>query len=146
MGMPTITRLQWLVWIAVFLILFFSILPEGGFMHALCYTLINISFYSIVIYGNISLLFPRLYLKGYRVVYVICVIFLLAVSGLSRGYLIISLSNYYYPSMQEQMNLETVINFIVAGFFLLLIVLIFALRKKVIVPLIQNAIISKVYE
>jgi hypothetical protein len=36
--------------------------------------------------------------------------------------------------------------FTVAGFFLLLIVLIFALRKKVIVPLIRNAIISKVYE
>lgn len=36
--------------------------------------------------------------------------------------------------------------FIVAGFFLLLVVLIFALRKKVIVPAIRNAIISKVYE
>lgn len=36
--------------------------------------------------------------------------------------------------------------FIVAGFFLLLVVAIFALRKKVITPLIQNAIISKVYE
>lgn len=36
--------------------------------------------------------------------------------------------------------------FIVAGFFALLIVLIFALRKKVIVPLIQNAVIRKVYE
>jgi hypothetical protein len=36
--------------------------------------------------------------------------------------------------------------FIVAGFFLLLIVLIFALRKKVIVPMIRNTIISKVYE
>ncbi|MGV3656825.1 MAG: phage holin family protein [Chitinophagaceae bacterium] len=34
----------------------------------------------------------------------------------------------------------------VAGFFLLLIVLIFALRKKVIVPKIRNTIISKVYE
>lgn len=34
----------------------------------------------------------------------------------------------------------------VAGFFLLLLILIFALRKKVIVPLIRNAIISKVYE
>lgn len=34
----------------------------------------------------------------------------------------------------------------VAGLFLLLIVLIFALRRKVIVPLIRNAIISKVYE
>lgn len=36
--------------------------------------------------------------------------------------------------------------FIVAGFFALLLVLIFALRKKVIAPKIQNAIISKVYE
>lgn len=34
----------------------------------------------------------------------------------------------------------------VAGLFLLLLVLLFALRKKVIVPLIRNAIISKVYE
>jgi protein-S-isoprenylcysteine O-methyltransferase Ste14 len=34
----------------------------------------------------------------------------------------------------------------VAGFFLLLIILIFALRKKVIVPMIRNAIISSVYD
>lgn len=36
--------------------------------------------------------------------------------------------------------------FCVAGFFLLLIILVFALRRKVILPLIRNAIISKVYE
>jgi len=36
--------------------------------------------------------------------------------------------------------------FCVAGFFLLLVILVFALRRKVIVPLIRNAIISKVYE
>ena len=35
---------------------------------------------------------------------------------------------------------------IVAGVFLLLLLLILALRKKVIVPAIRNAIISKVYE
>lgn len=35
---------------------------------------------------------------------------------------------------------------IVAGFFLLLIVVIFAMKNKVIVPAIRNAIISKVYE
>ena len=34
----------------------------------------------------------------------------------------------------------------VAGLFLLLIILLFALRKKVIVPLIRNAIISAIYE
>ena len=36
--------------------------------------------------------------------------------------------------------------FAVAGFFLLLMVLMFALRRKVIVPMIQKMIISKVYE
>lgn len=36
--------------------------------------------------------------------------------------------------------------FIVAGFFLLLILVVFALRKKVIVPMIRNAIVRKVYE
>lgn len=36
--------------------------------------------------------------------------------------------------------------FAVAGFYLLLIVLMFALRKKLIVPMIQKIIISKVYE
>jgi|SRR5688500_9358730 protein-S-isoprenylcysteine O-methyltransferase Ste14 len=34
----------------------------------------------------------------------------------------------------------------VAGLFLLLIILIFALRKKVIVPAIRNAIISSIYD
>ena len=36
--------------------------------------------------------------------------------------------------------------FAVAGLFLLLVVLVFALRKKVIVPFIRNTIISKIYE
>lgn len=36
--------------------------------------------------------------------------------------------------------------FMVAGLFLVLVVVVFALRKKVIIPLIRNAIISKIYE
>ena len=36
--------------------------------------------------------------------------------------------------------------FIVAGFFLFLLVLLFALRRKLIVPMIRNAIIRKMYE
>jgi hypothetical protein len=112
----TLTQLQWLVWIAVFLIIFFSILPEGGVVHACVYTLINISFYAIVIYGNISLLFPRLYQKGHKVAYVVCVAILLAAAGLTRGYLLVDLYNRYYPKMAEKMTIESIINFIVAGF------------------------------
>ncbi len=113
--MKTITRLQWLVWIAVFFILFFSILPEGGFIHAGAYTVINVSFYVIVIYGNISFLFPRLYQKGHKAAYIICVIILLVTAGLSRGYLLTALYNFYYPTMKEQMTFESIVNFIVAG-------------------------------
>jgi len=36
--------------------------------------------------------------------------------------------------------------FMVAGLFLVLVLVLFALRKKVIVPMIRNMIISKVYE
>ena len=36
--------------------------------------------------------------------------------------------------------------FMVAGLFLLLVLVLFAIRKKVIVPMIRNMIISKVYE
>jgi hypothetical protein len=36
--------------------------------------------------------------------------------------------------------------FMVAGLFLLFVVILFAIRKKVIVPMIRNMIISKVYE
>lgn len=113
--MPTIIRLQWLVWIAVFLIIFFSVLPEGGFIHACLYTLINISFYAIVIYGNISFLFPLLYEKGQKTAYVICVVVLVTTAGVSRGYSLTALYNAYYPNMPDKMTLEAIINFTVAG-------------------------------
>src|ERR1700744_47455 len=114
-GQATIGQLHWLVWIAVFFIIFFSILPEGGFLHACIYTLINVSFYAVVIYGNINLLFPHFYQKRHRVQYVIYVIILLTAAGVSRGCLLVWLYNKYYPDMHETMNIETIINFIVAG-------------------------------
>ncbi|BAU52035.1 sensor histidine kinase [Mucilaginibacter gotjawali] len=113
--MPTIIRLQWLVWIAVVLIIFFSVLPEGGFIHACLYTLINISFYAIVIYGNISFLFPLLYEKGQKAAYVICVVILVTAAGVSRGYSLTALYNAYYPNMPDKMTVEAIINFTVAG-------------------------------
>lgn len=124
-GRSTITRLQWLVWIAVFFIIFFSMLAEGGFLHACIYTLINISFYAVVIYGNISFLFPRFYQKERKVQYVIYVIILLTTAGLSRGYLLVWLYNKYYPSMHETMNFESMVNFIVAGILTFMLSFIF---------------------
>jgi sensor histidine kinase YesM len=118
-------KLQWLVWIAVFLIIFFSIFPEDGFNQAACLTLVSITFYLLVIYGNIKFLFPFFYEKGHKVQYVIYVIILLIAAGLTRGYLIIYLYNKYMPGMHDKMTLGMMLNFIIAGFLTFMLSFIF---------------------
>jgi hypothetical protein len=114
--MSLTTRLQWLIWIAVFLINFFAILPVDGFAHAVIFTPISTFFYLLVIYGNIEFLFPRFWEKGRRVEYVIYVAILLVGAGLLRGFLIIKLYTHFYPKDGEPFTFEAMLNFIIAGF------------------------------
>ena len=124
-GQATITQLQWLVWIAVYLIIFFSLLPEDGIYQAGIFTSINILFYIVIIYGNINFLFPRLYEKGYKVQYVICTVILLVSVGLSRGYLIMYLYNRFFAVKPEVMTFSMTLNFVIAGFLTYLLSFIF---------------------
>jgi len=115
-GKATIVQLQQVVWVAVYLIIFFSILPEDGPFQALLYTTINVIFYLLVIYGNIRMLFPRLYEKGHIVLYVISVILLLVGGGLGRGYLMMYISNTYFPMPKpEIMQISNMIYFVLSG-------------------------------
>jgi sensor histidine kinase YesM len=123
--MPVTVRLQWLVWVAVFLILFFSLLPVDGFTHDIIFTPISILFYLAVIYGNISFLYPRFWEKGRYIEYVIYVIILLTGAGLLRGYLITVLFNYVDPSMHEEFTPKEMLNFIIAGFLTYLLSFVF---------------------
>ena len=121
----TITRLQWLVWIAVFSITFFSLLPQDGIYEAGIFTLINVAFYATVIYGNISFLFPRFYEKGYKIQYVIYVTILLLTAGISRGYLIETLYNKYFTDHPEVISTGMILYFVVTGFLTYLLSFIF---------------------
>lgn len=121
----TTTQLQWLIWTAVFLIIFFSLLPEDGPLQAGSFTLINIAFYVTVIYGNIKFLFPRFYETGRKVQYVIYVIILLVGGGLARGYLIMYLYNTFFAKTPEKWTPGMSINFIMAGFLTYLLSFIF---------------------
>jgi LytS/YehU family sensor histidine kinase len=115
-GKATTAQLQWLVWTAVYLIIFFSILPEDGAFQALIYTSINVTFYLVVIYGNIRLLFPRLYEKGHIALYVIAVIIMLVGGGLGRGYLIMYISNTYFPMKNpEKMIVSSMVYFVLSA-------------------------------
>lgn len=115
-GKATITQLQVLIWIAVYLIIFFSILPEDGLPQAASFSTISVAFYILIIYGNIKFLFPRLWEKGHKVTYVLCVIVLLVGGGLARGYLIMSIYNKFMATKPEVMNINMALNFIIAGF------------------------------
>jgi hypothetical protein len=124
-GMTTIARLQWLVWIAVFFIVYFSILPEDGFFPAGIFTIINVAFYAIVIYGNISLLFPRFYEQGRKVEYIIYISIFLIVVGLGRGYAVSYLYNKYNPEHPEPITFQMLLYYGVAGVLTYLLSFIF---------------------
>jgi len=114
-GRATLAQLQWLVWIAVYFIIFFSFLPEDGPYQAGIFSAINILFYVTVIYGNIRFLFPRLYLKGHIVQYIIAVAILLPAVGLARGFLIMFIYNKYFAVEPEKMGASSISQFLVAG-------------------------------
>lgn len=124
-GQATIVQLQWLVWLAVFLIVFFSMLPQDGFFWSGSFALVNISFYALIIYGNIKFLFPVYYERGKKLQYVLYIIALLIGAGLTRGYLIISLYNSFSPGKPETWTIGTAVNFVMAGFLTYMLSFIF---------------------
>ena len=122
---PTITQLQALVWVLVYLIVFFSLLPQDGFKQAIIYTFISTTFYAIIIYGNISLLYPRLYAKGHIAAYVFSVIVFLTTTGLTRGYLIVTIYNRYFATKPEMMSTGNLFNFVIGGMLVFMLSFIF---------------------
>jgi hypothetical protein len=124
-AMPLTIRLQWLVWIAVFLIIFFSYVPEDGVSHAAIFTSINITFYLLVIYGNIRLLFPNYYEKGQKITYIILSTILMVGAGLGRGFLAMWVWNTYFAPKPELITVGNMVNFVVAGLLTYLLSFIF---------------------
>jgi sensor histidine kinase YesM len=121
----TIAQLQWLIWIAVCFIIFFSILPEDGIYHATIFTVTSVSFYIVVIYGNIKFLYPRFWETGRRLEYIIYVFILLVGGGLGRSYLVMFLYNRFVAVKPEEMTLGMALNYIIAGFLIYMLSFVF---------------------
>jgi hypothetical protein len=66
-----LTRLHCLVWAAIMLISFFGMISSDGVRLSAAYTIVNSFLYALIIYGNISFLYPRLYQKRRYVLYAI---------------------------------------------------------------------------
>jgi sensor histidine kinase YesM len=83
----SIVQLQLLIWIAVLLLIFFSLLPMDGWQKSVIYTVVNATSYAIIIYGNILFLYPVFYQKRRFVAYGISVALFLILIGMLKGYI-----------------------------------------------------------
>ena len=95
-------RTQWLVWSCVFIITFLSFLPTGVWYQSLCYTLINTCYYASIIYGNISILYPRFYETSKNITYGISVFLMLVVCGLVRTFFMALAYNAFTPHPEKR--------------------------------------------
>jgi LytS/YehU family sensor histidine kinase len=121
----TPTQLQFLVWGFVFLFNLLTYLPEDGFLEAISFSTINCFFYLVIIYGNISFLFPRLYEKGHIGWYIIATTALLAAAGIAHTLITTGLYNRYFAKTPEIVNLATYLYFSIAGLVIFMLSFVF---------------------
>jgi sensor histidine kinase YesM len=122
---PTIGQLQWMVWVFVFLVVTLSLVAMDGFLQGAVYALLNTAFYAAIVYGNILWLFPRLYLKGMVVWYVLAVILFLSVIGAARAFVTLYAYNLLFAKHPEPMSMKAIASMVVGGIMIFLLSFIF---------------------
>lgn len=127
---PTIKQLQLLVWVSVCLLLFFSYLPMDGATQSAMYASVTTTFYAIIIYGNISVLYPLFYQKGRYVWYVLLVILFIAATGTLRGYITLLLYNSFFAKTPEEIGIKAITNYISGGVLIYMLSLIFRIALE----------------
>jgi len=121
---PGIVQLQLLIWTAVSLLLFFSVLPMDGLSKSVISTVVNATSYAIIIYGNILFLYPVLYQKRRFLLYGISVAIFLILAGMLKGYEGIILYKYFLQ-ITEPVNLLHLLEYVPGGILIYVLSLVF---------------------
>ncbi|NML37891.1 histidine kinase [Chitinophaga sp. G-6-1-13] len=138
-AMPVTMRLQWGLWILLLLLLFFTLLPEDGFVQSGAYAILNTGFYALVVYGNISFLYPRLFLKNRKVLYILAAVAGLLVASLLRTYSMMWIYNTFFnmkphPELVTTMifvrNVSGLLTIFLLSFILRIFIAYFVLKRK----------------
>jgi len=126
---PTVRQLELLVWAAVFVTIFFTLLPEEGLLLALSFAVINTFFYALIIYGNISVLYPRLYMPGRLAAYIVSAGVMLMAIGASRCYVILFVHNAISHDQPEEVTFQRLLNFVTAGVLIFVLSFVFRIAR-----------------
>ena len=106
------TQLQVLIWTAVLLLIFFSLLPMYGLPESVITTVVNATSYAIIIYGNILFLYPVFYQKRRFVSYGISVALFLILTGMLKGYAGFTLLQYFKLTKPAAVNLPGLLAYV----------------------------------
>ena len=121
----SIIQLQLLIWIAVLLLIFFSLLPMDGLLKSAIYTVVNAASYAIIIYGNILFLYPVFYQKRRFVAYGISVALFLILIGMLKGYVGIILYKDVLLIKTPPVDLLELLSYVPGGVLIYVLSLVF---------------------
>jgi len=122
---PSIVQLQVLIWFAVLLLIFFSLLPMDGLLKSAILTVVNAASYAIIIYGNILFLYPVFYQRRRFVAYGISVAVFLIVIGMLKGYVGMILYKYVLFIKTPPVDLLTLLSYVPGGVLIYVLSLVF---------------------
>lgn len=117
--------LQWLIWAFVCLIIFVTYVSEDGWKQSGIYAVLHCVFYATLIYTNILLLFPKLYLTGKKTWYFIAVSGLILILGVIRGITYWWVYNAFFAVKHDGMLMSTIFTCIISNVFIYILSLVF---------------------
>src|SRR5690349_17188181 len=100
----TLIQLQYLVWLAILVISFISMLSSDGVALSALFAFNGVFFYALIIYGNIQFLYPRFFQQKRYVLYAVGSVLLVGIAGFVKGYLSLYISSQYFATTLKIQN------------------------------------------
>lgn len=105
----TLQQIQWIIWILLFGVNVSTLLQFDSWGQSLGYSLVMITSYMLIIYGNASYLIPIFYQKGRIIIYILSSLVLLLIAALYRSGVTLLIYNTFYATKPEVLTASTVV-------------------------------------
>jgi sensor histidine kinase YesM len=110
-----IKRLQWVIWALLFGINVLTLLHFDTFLQSAGYSIIMISSYMAIVYGNAAWLIPRFYMRQQKIIYVLLVLLLLIAVAMYRSGTSWWFYNTYFAPKPQDFPWTSVFSTLVSG-------------------------------
>ncbi|HEX6428756.1 MAG TPA: histidine kinase [Niastella sp.] len=105
----SMVQAQWIIWVILLVIHIISLRAYDPLIQAVVYSVIIVTFYGIIFYGNASFLIPKLYIQGHRILYVISSLAFISLIALGRFYTTYLVYNRFFAEKPSPFNWGAVV-------------------------------------